>query len=190
VISHIGLPVVLIALYTLIICNACYSSIDGAFSALSSIIAVDVVKRVAPSVSERRLFTITKSSIFVAGAIGGLIVLSGIDYVNLVVTIFFIKAALVVPLGLAIFWNRMTGPAFITAVVAAVAIGYPVRQQVGELEGIVTLMGISLLASVGISLLSRTTFDFGQLKPAGDSITGEPATPGAVARPVVGAESA
>ncbi|UJA18981.1 sodium:solute symporter [Thermoleophilia bacterium SCSIO 60948] len=174
VVSHVGLPVILIAAYVLIICNACYSSIDGAFSALSSIVAVDVVNRVFPNVSERRLFAFTKSSIFVAGAIGGAIVLSGIDYVNLVTTIFFIKAALVVPLGLAIFWKRMTAPAFIVAVVGAVAIGYPIRQEVNELAGIVALMGTSLIASIGISLLGRKSFDFGQLKPAKAGLASAP----------------
>lgn len=160
VISHVGLPVVLIALYVLIICNACYSTIDGAFSALSSVVAVDVVKRVAPGITEKRLFRITKASIIVAGLIGGVIVLSGVDYVTLVNTIFFFKAALVVPLGLAIFWRRMSAPAFIVGVAAAIAIGYPVRETVSELAGIVTLMGVSIIASVGISLLGRKSFDF------------------------------
>ena len=45
VVSHLGLPIILIALYVLIILNACYSSIDGAFSALSSVVAVDILKR-------------------------------------------------------------------------------------------------------------------------------------------------
>ena len=97
--SHLGLPVFLIALYVLIICNACYSSIDGAFSALSSIIAVDVVKR-APDVSRRRC-SLHQGSIVVAGVIGAVVASSGIDYVNLVEIVFFLKSALMVPLALA-----------------------------------------------------------------------------------------
>jgi Na+/proline symporter len=164
VISHLGLPVFLIALYVLIICNACYSSIDGAFSALSSIVAVDVVKRAAPQVSEKRLFAFTKASIIVAGVVGAIVASSGIDYVELVEIIFFLKAALVVPLALAIFWSRMTGPAFIVSVVAAIAVGFPIRQNVSELDGLLALMGVSIVASLGISLLSRTRFDYGRLK--------------------------
>lgn len=164
VIANVGIPVILIALYALIIINACYSSIDGAFAALSSVVAVDVVKRIAPNINEKSLFRYTKVSILVAGAIGGVVVVSGVDYVNLVVTIFFIKAALVIPLALAIFWSRMTAPAFIVSVVGAVAIGYPIRQSVGELEGISVLMGISVVAAVGISLLSQKRFDFKSLK--------------------------
>lgn len=164
VVSHLGLPVVLIALYVLIICNACYSSIDGAFSALSSVVAVDIVKRVAPRVPEKRLFAITKASIVVAGAIGAVVASSGIDYVNLVEIIFFLKAALVVPLALAIFWPRMTAPAFITAVVAAIAVGFPIRQNVSELDGLIALMAVSVIASVGISLLGRSRFDYSRLR--------------------------
>jgi Na+/proline symporter len=45
IVSHIGLPLFLVILYVLAILAACYSTIDGASAALSSIVAVDVVKR-------------------------------------------------------------------------------------------------------------------------------------------------
>ncbi|CAN3126734.1 sodium:solute symporter family transporter [Mycobacterium sp. smrl_JER01] len=164
VVSHLGLPVILIALYVLIILNACYSSIDGAFAALSSIVAVDVLKRAKPDIAPTSLFRWTKSSIIIAGIIGGIVVSSGIDYVELVTTVFFLKAALIIPLGLAIFWKRMTSTAFVASLVLAIAVGYPVRQYVGELPGIITLEAISLVTAVGISLLSRQTFDFASLR--------------------------
>jgi Na+/proline symporter len=164
VISHLGLPIVLIALYVLIILNACYSSIDGAFAALSSIVAVDVLKRAKPDIAPKALFRATKASIIVAGVVGGIVVSSGIDYVQLVNTVFFLKAALIIPLALSIFWHRMTSTAFVTSLVLAVAVGYPVRQTVGELPGIVALEAISLLAAVGVSLLSRQSFDFTTLR--------------------------
>jgi urea-proton symporter len=164
VISHLGLPVILIALYTLIILNACYSSIDGAFSALSSIVAVDVVKRVRPNVPEQTLFRLTKGSILVAGVIGGIVVNSGIDYVNLVTLVFFIKAVLIIPLALAIFWSRMTSTAFVASLVGGLAVGLPLRESVGELEGIIGLEGTSLVLAIGISLLARQRFDYGRLR--------------------------
>jgi hypothetical protein len=57
----------------------------------------------------------------------------------------------------------MTSTAFVASLVLAVAIGYPIRQFVGELPGIITLEAISLVAAVGISLLSRKSFDYGTL---------------------------
>lgn len=182
VISHLGLPVILIALYVLIILNACYSSIDGAFSALSSVVAVDILKQAKPDIAPKSLFRYTKTSILVAGVIGGIVVSSGIDYVELVTTVFFLKAALIIPLGLAIFWKRMTSTAFVASLVLALAVGYPVRQYVGELAGIITLEGISLVAAVGISLLSRQTFDYGSLR-RGDALAGDVITEAPVAEP-------
>ncbi len=171
VISHLGLPIVLIALYVLIILNACYSSIDGAFSALSSVVAVDILKRAKPDIAPKSLFRYTKASILVAGVIGGIVVSSGIDYVDLVNTVYFLKASLIIPLGLAIFWKRMTSTAFVTSLVLAIAVGYPVREFVGELPGIITLEVISLVAAVGISLLSQQRFDYEALTRRGEALT-------------------
>ncbi|WP_197383558.1 sodium:solute symporter family protein [Mycolicibacterium mengxianglii] len=170
VISHLGLPIILIALYVLIILNACYSSIDGAFSALSSVVAVDILKRAKPDIAPKSLFRYTKASILVAGVIGGIVVSSGIDYVELVNTVYFLKAALIIPLGLAIFWKRMTSTAFVTSLVLAIAVGYPVRELVGELPGIITLEAISLVAAVGISLLSKQYFDYGRLNRRSEAL--------------------
>ncbi|UXA17915.1 sodium:solute symporter family transporter [Mycobacterium sp. SMC-4] len=167
VVSHLGLPVILVALYVLIILNACYSSIDGAFAALSSIVAVDILKRARVEFSPKTLFRATKGSIIVAGVIGGIVVSSGIDYVELVTTVFFLKAALIVPLALSIFWSRMTSTAFVTSLVLAIGIGYPVREIVGELPGIVTLEAVSLITAVGVSLLSRKRFDYTTLHARG-----------------------
>lgn len=164
VVSHLGLPVVLVAAYVLVILNACYSSIDGAFSALSSLVAVDVVKQAWPRVPEQRLITFTKLSILVAGVIGGLVVSSGADYISLVNLVFFIKAVLIFPLGLAIFWRRMTGHAFVASIVLGVAVGLPLRQTGHDLLSIVALEGVSLAVAVGVSLLERKPFDFAALR--------------------------
>jgi Na+/proline symporter len=173
--SHLGLPIILIALYVLIILNACYSSLDGAFSALSSVVAVDILKRAKPDIAPKSLFRYTKASILVAGVVGGIVVSSGIDYIELVNTVYFLKAALIIPLGLAIFWRRMTSTAFVTSLVLAIAVGYPIRQFVGELPGIISLEAISLVAAVGISLLSKKSFDYGTLTGRAEVLVQDPA---------------
>ena len=180
VISHLGLPIVLIALYVLIILNACYSSIDGAFSALSSIVAVDVLKRAKPDIDAKSLLRWTKASIIIAGVVGGVVVSSGIDYVVLVNTVFFLKAALIIPLGLAIFWSRMTSTAFVASLVLAIAVGYPVRQTIGDLQGIIALEAVSLVVAVGISLLSKQKFDFATLRRRDALAESPPAEPSGV----------
>lgn len=148
--------------------------------------AIDVVKRVDPGVSEKRLFTATKGSIVVAGIVGGIIVSSGVDYVALVTLVFFIKAALILPLGLAIFWPRMTGPAFVISLFGALAVGLPIRESVGELQGIEALLATSLVLSVGISLLQQRTYDYRELtgiEDLGAAGTDMPAAPPAMPAP-------
>ena len=58
VVSHIGLPLALVVLYVLSILAVCYSTIDGASAALSSVVAVDIVKRYWPATKEGRLFVV------------------------------------------------------------------------------------------------------------------------------------
>ena len=62
IVSHVGLPAFVVVVYVLVILAACYSTIDGASAALSSIVAVDIVRRYAPRTPEKALFAITKIS--------------------------------------------------------------------------------------------------------------------------------
>ncbi len=164
VVSHVGLPVILIVAYVLVILNACYSSIDGAFSALSSLVAVDILKQAWPKIKEKRLFQLTKLSLLIGGGVGAIVVSSGIDYIALVNLVFFIKAVLIFPLVLAIFWQRTTGTAFVASIVAGLAVGLPLRQSGHDLLAIAALEGVSLLVVVGVSLLQKKKFDLDALR--------------------------
>lgn len=180
VVSHVGLPVILIAAYVLVILNACFSSIDGAFSALSSLVAVDILKQAWPKISEKRLFTLTKLSLLIGGAIGALVVSSGIDYIALVTLVFFIKAVLIFPLVLAIFWRRTTGTAFIASILAGLAVGLPLRQTGHDLLSIVALEGVSLLVVFGVSLLQKKPFDLDALRRQAGELEQIPVLEGAI----------
>lgn len=172
VIASLGLPVIIIALYTLVVVNACFAAIDGALSGVTSLVAVDIVHRYWPRVSERRLLTITKSSMIVAAAIAGGVVLTGIDYVNLVTTVYFYVTSLLVPVTLSIFWPRMTGAGYVAGVVAGIVVGGPIRETLGPtygpLFGIIALIAASAVVSVVVSLREDTVFDY-------DSLAGKPA---------------
>ena len=97
---------VLVILYVLAILAACYSRMDGASAALSSIVAVDVVKRYWPETREGALFLVTKFSMLLGGAAATAIVLSGIDFTTLVLTTYALKTSILQPLVLAILWPR------------------------------------------------------------------------------------
>ena len=111
VISHIGLPVALVVLFTLVILNASFSATDGAFAALTSVVAVDIVRPLWPDLSERTLFLITRLSIVIASIIVGVIVLLGLQFVDLLLFMFAVQIAFAIPITLAIFWSRFTGTA-------------------------------------------------------------------------------
>lgn len=174
VISHIGLPMVLIIAYVLVILAACYSTIDGASSALSSIVAVDIVKRVAPRTSERSLFYITKLSVFIGGTVAALIVLSGANFTSLVLTTYALKTSILVPLVLAILWRRTTTVGFVGGVVLSILIGMPLRSMYGNLIGTVSIVGISALVVVGAALLKPAEFDMDGLEGREMELEGSP----------------
>jgi Na+/proline symporter len=167
VIASLGLPLVIIALYSLVVVNACFAAIDGALSGVTSLVAVDIVHRYWPKVSERKLLGITKTSMIVAAAIAGGVVLTGIDYVNLVTTVYFYVTSLLVPVTLSIFWSRMTGTGYVSGVVAGIVIGGLFRENLdptyGSLFGIIALIAASAVVSVVVSLRGKTQFDFDSL---------------------------
>jgi Na+/proline symporter len=131
------------------------------------LVAVDIVHRYWPKVSERRLLTITKGSMIVAAAIAGGVVLTGIDYVNLVTTVYFYGTSLLIPVTLSIFWSRMTGTGYVAGVLAGIAVGGPLRETLGPtygpLFGIIGLIAASAIVSVVVSLRANTRFDFDSL---------------------------
>ena len=116
VIASLGLPVFIIALYTLVVVNACFAAIDGALSGSHLVGRGGHRASLLAQVSERRLLTITKTSMIVAAAIAGGVVLTGIDYVNLVTTVYFYGTSLLIPVTLSIFWSRMTGAGYVAGV--------------------------------------------------------------------------
>lgn len=168
IVSHIGLPVAIIAVYVLVILAACYSTIDGASAALSSVVAVDIVKRYAPGISEGTLFAITKLSTLAGGLIALAIVLSGADFTTLVLTTYALKTAVLLPLSLAILWPRTNTLGFVGGIVLAILIGMTIRSYYGELIGTLSILAISGLSVVIGALLVPQRFDASVLKKARD----------------------
>jgi urea-proton symporter len=171
IVSHIGLPLTLVILYVLVILAACYSTIDGASSALSSIVAIDIVKRYFPSTPESLLFPITKLSVLLGGAIATAIVLSGIDFTTLVLTTYALKTSILLPLVLAILWPKTNTVGFVGGVVAAIAIGMPIYEKVGELPGTLAIVAIGGMTVLTCGLIGSEKFDVTNLRRVTDEIT-------------------
>ena len=165
VVSHIGLPVALVVLYVLVILAACYSTIDGASAALASIVAVDVVKRLAPNISERVLFIVTKISVLIGGGLALAIVLSGINFTTLVLTTYALKTSILLPLVLAIIWRKTNTIGFVGGVALAILIGMPLREIYGELIGTMSILAISGLSVViGAYLKPEAEYNYAEIR--------------------------
>lgn len=167
VVSHIGLPIGIVILFTLVILNASFSATDGAFAALTSVVAVDIVRPLWPDISDKTLFLITRLSIVVASVIVGVIVLLEIQFVDLLLFMFAIQIAFAVPITLAIFWSRFTAAAFVFGSASALVVGLPIRLTYPEPWGTLAIFAISVIVSVGVSLLQNQHFDFRTLRDRG-----------------------
>ncbi|MGA9321070.1 MAG: sodium:solute symporter [Xanthobacteraceae bacterium] len=164
------------AFYVLSILAACYSTIDGASAALSSVVAVDIVKRYWPATKEGRLFVITKFSMLLGGAVATVIVLSGVDFTTLVLTTYALKTSILLPLVLAILWPRTNTVGFVGGVTLAILIGMPIYETQGELIGTLSIVAISGITVVIAGFAGSAKFDIASLRRVSDDIaTDEPA---------------
>lgn len=170
VMSHIGLPTIIVVLYVIVILACCYSTIDGGSSALSSVVAIDIVKRIDPRVSERTLFVITKLAMLFGGVVALSIALSGVDFATLVLTSWSLKTAILLPLLAAIMWPRTDTRGFVGGVVLSILIGMSVRYLYGELAGTLTILGISGGVVLISGLFNDKPFDIASLRQSKDEL--------------------
>jgi Na+/proline symporter len=168
-ISHLGLPTWLVILYVIVILSACYSVIDSAFTATSSVFVVDIIKPLFPKISEKQLFLWAKVPMFLTAAVAAAVVLTGADFVTIVLTSYAIRTAILVPLILALFWSRTTGWGFVGGTVLAIAIGMPIRAASGDLWGSLAILGISGAVPILVGLVNNFRFDFERLRYVTDA---------------------
>jgi Na+/proline symporter len=168
-ISHLGLPSWIVFAYVIVILTACYSVIDSAFTAISSVFVVDIIKPLAPRISERGLFIWAKLPMVFAAAIAAAVVLTGADFVTIVLTSYAIRTAILIPLVLALFWPRLTGTGFVLGTIGGIAIGMPLRAKYGELWGSLSIISISTIIPLGLGVLNKQRYDFERLKRVKDA---------------------
>jgi Na+/proline symporter len=171
-IANLDLPLYAIIGYALVIIAACYSSMDGGFSAIASIFAVDIAGTYSPRMRPRTLFWLTKVSMVAGAAIAMAIVLSGIDLVPLVLVLYALKLSVLFPLLLAILWPRMTAWGSFIGIIAAIAIGMPVYQWHSNWSGTWLVMGISIVVPIIVSLLQKEEFDYSTLTVRDEMLAG------------------
>lgn len=185
-ISHLGLPSWIVFAYVIVILTACYSVIDSAFTAISSVFVVDVIKPLAPNINDRSLYVWAKAPMVLAAVVAALVVLTGADFVSIVLTSYAIRTAILVPLVLSLFWSKMTGAGFVWGTVLGIAVGMPVRSLYGELVGSLTILAVSASVPLVLGALNRKPYDFSRLQAVRDLAD----APSPASEPVLPAEPA
>jgi Na+/proline symporter len=158
VVANIGLPTWLVITYTVAILAACFSTLDAAFMGTSSVVSVDIVKRLAPGISDGGLLAWSRLAIFLIGALSVLVILSGIDFVSIVLTTYALKTAVLFPLILAVFWNKSNATGIMWGIILAAVIGMPLYIGVSPIVGTLALIGISIVVPVIWTLISPRPF--------------------------------
>ncbi|MBD2153812.1 sodium:solute symporter [Leptolyngbya sp. FACHB-16] len=167
-ISHLGLPHWIIYLFVVIVLSACYSTCDGALAAVSSISAVDIIKPLVPNIPEKTLFQWTRLSMVITVIVSIAVVLSGIDFVSLLLGTSAIRGAILVPLILSIAWRKMNAAAFIWGTIAALVVGIPTMLTYGEVISTPTIVAVSTIVPIIIASFNRDSFDYRLLQRAQD----------------------
>ena len=106
---------------------------------------------------------------FFTAAIAAGVVLTGVDFVTIVLTSYAIRTAILIPLILALFWSRTTGWGFVGGTILAIAIGMPIRAVAGDLWGSLAILTISAAVPLVIGYLNNLHFDFERLRHVRDA---------------------
>lgn len=176
-VSHLGMPTWLVILYVIVVLSACYSVIDSAFTATSSVFVVDIIKPLVPKITEKQLFLWAKIPMFFTAIIAAGVVLTGVNFVTIVLTSYAIRTAILIPLILALFWSRTTGWGFVGGTVLAIGIGMPIRAATGDLWGSLSILAISAVVPIAIGLLNNFRFDFARLRQVEDATVASASQP-------------
>jgi Na+/proline symporter len=168
-ISHLGLPNWVIYLFVIIVLSACYSTVDGALTGVSAITAVDVLHRFFPHIRDSKLFFWTRLSMVITILISVAVVLSGVDFVTLLLVTSVIRGAVLVPLILSIMWDKMNALAFTSGTIVALIAGLIARVFFpGELVSTSVVIVVSAVLPLIIGSLNRDRFDYSILAKAKD----------------------
>ncbi|MCC6347594.1 MAG: sodium:solute symporter [Nitrospirales bacterium] len=159
VVSHLGLSGWLVILYSIAIMAACISTLDSAFIGTSSVVSVDIVKRVNPHVSDKRLLRYTRLAVGIVGILSILVILTGVDFVTIVLVTYALKTSVLIPLILAVFWKKVSGKGVLWGIISSIVIGMPIYFAKGEFAGTLSILAISFVVPLVWTFVQPDEFD-------------------------------
>ncbi|GAA4840451.1 sodium:solute symporter family protein [Garicola koreensis] len=150
------LPTVLVGLFLIVIIGALSSTADSDLSALSSIVMTDIYgQNVARrgKASPKMMLYVGRVTMILATTTA--VVFAGLqmDILDMLVFVGALWGALVFPVIASFYWEKVTNAAFVTAVLAALAIFIPVRFGLFPLEYAIFSLPVDVLAAVGVGVI-------------------------------------
>ncbi|MGO1522975.1 MAG: sodium:solute symporter family protein, partial [Nesterenkonia sp.] len=150
------LPTVLVGLFLIVIIGALSSTADSDLSALSSIVMTDIYgQNVARrgKASPKMMLYVGRVTMILATTAA--VVLAGMqmDILDMLVFVGALWGALVFPVIASFYWQKVTNAAFVTGVLAALAVFIPVRFGLFPLEYAILSVPVDVLAAVGVGVI-------------------------------------
>lgn len=152
--SYLGTA--MLCVFFVMIIGAMASTADSDLSALSSIMMTDFYGRniAKPGRADPQLMLLVgRCTMITATGIAVYIASNRLNILDLLVLVGAIWGALVFPVIASFYWSRVTNKAFSIAVVAALAVFFPVRFGLIELVGPIALFS-DLLSVVGVGVIA------------------------------------
>lgn len=152
--SYLGTA--MLCVFFVMIIGAMASTADSDLSALSSIMMTDFYGRniAKPGRADPKLMLLVgRCTMIAATGIAVYIASNRLNILDLLVLVGAIWGALVFPVIASFYWSRVTNKAFSIAVVAALAVFFPVRFGLIELVGPIALFS-DLLSVVGVGVIA------------------------------------
>ncbi|PVA09333.1 sodium:proline symporter [Pelagivirga sediminicola] len=144
------LPPVMIALFFILVIGSLSSTADSDLSALSAIMMTDIYGRnlAKGNPDPRRMLLLGRITMIVATVAGLIFASFSLDILVMLVFVGALWGAIVFPVIVSCFWNRVTGPAFVWSVVIALLLFTIVRFELLPMTGIIGGT-FELIAAVG-----------------------------------------
>ena len=144
------LPPVFVGLFFVLVIGALSSTADSDLSALSTIVMADVYgKNIAKNNPDPRKMLLIGRITMIVATVAGLIFASfSLDILVMLVFVGALWGAIVFPVIISCYWDRVTNAAFTWSVVVAMALFCIARFELLEMTG-ATVLFFEILASVG-----------------------------------------
>ncbi|CAL9506924.1 hypothetical protein SUDANB140_03560 [Streptomyces sp. enrichment culture] len=149
------LPPVLLALFFIMIVGALSSTADSDLAALSSIVMADVYgQNVAgkEKADPKTMLLVGRITMVVATAVAVAFASLQLNILDLLVFVGALWGALVFPVLASFYWEKVTGRAFTTSVLAALAVFLPVRFGWISVDGFFGIV-VDVLSVVGVGVV-------------------------------------